>query len=163
MKRLLFTLGVLCSVIVLSCGAPKTTTTDAALVADLVHSKQYQISNSWLLPLRGRQINLIGNPNHIQINKDSVDIYLPYFGVRQMGGAYSGDAGIKFSGLMESYKISENSKNKSYEIEFETHGAEALSFFITVYQSGQTYTNVQSAERDNVSYRGVIAQLPDSP
>ncbi len=162
MKRLLFTLGVLCCVILFSCGTPKTMTTDIALVADLIHLRQYQITNSWLMPMRGRQINLIGNPNYIQIKNDSVEVFLPYFGVRQMGGAYSGDSGIKFSGLMDAYKISENSKKKSYEIEFETHGAETFTFFITIYQSGQTYTNVQSAERDNVSYRGVIAPLPDS-
>ncbi len=150
-------------VLVLGCTTSKSISeTENTSVARLVEARQYQITNSWLMPMRGRQINLIGNPNYIQIKNDSVEVFLPYFGVRQMGGAYSGDSGIKFSGLMEAYKISENSKKKSYEIEFETHGAETFTFFITIYQSGQTYTNVQSAERDNVSYRGVIAPLPDS-
>ena len=60
-----------------------------ASLEQIVDSRNFEVQNNWALPLRGNQINLIGNDNFIKFSNDSVSLFLPYFGVRQMAGGYN--------------------------------------------------------------------------
>lgn len=129
----------------------------------MVHNQGFEIENAWANPLRGNMINLIGNPNYIRFSKDSVDIFLPYFGERQSGGGY-GDrqGGIIYQGVPKRLSINEDEKEKNIMIRFNgQHGTEDLSFFIILYPDGNANTSVNSSQRDAISYRGDFKVLPE--
>ena len=84
----------------------------------LVSGGEFEVDNQWLYPLRGNQINLIGNPNYIRFYKDSVDVYLPYFGVRQFGGGYN-ESGINYSGKPKDFSMVIHDDIREIEISFD--------------------------------------------
>lgn len=130
----------------------------------LVNTGEYMIENQWALPLNGSMIDLIGNPNHIRVEADSVDIYLPYFGVRHSGGDYGGrDGGIKYEGPSENLTIKEDTGKERINIEFNVaKDNESYKFMITLFANGNVNTSVNSSARNSISYRGKIKSLPKS-
>lgn len=156
---------ILLSLLVLSaCGSGRNSGTEANLndyreLQELVSSRDFEIENEWAMPLRGSAINLIGNPNHIRFEGDSVDVYLPYFGVRHSGGGYGRtDGGIIYEGIVENLDIVENEERRNLVLKFEgQRGNENLQFFITLFPNGRAFTNVSSSQRDAISYQGTIS------
>lgn len=130
-------------------------------LSEVVDSRQFAIQNSWAMPLGGNQIDLIGNPNFIRFKGDSVDIFLPYFGVRHSGGTYgSGEGGIEYEGPLKRFSVSEN-EDKNIILKFEGEDdTENLNFTVTLYPSGRTHTSVNSSQRNSISYRGDLRELP---
>ena len=158
-------LGIL--LLIISCGVNKSKS-DAEDVQDfenfiaLVSSHQFEIENDWAVPLRLTTINLIGNSNFIRFKGDSVEVFLPYFGVRQSGGGYGADGGIKYEGPAENLKIVEDKSKNNILVKFEgRQGTEHLQFIITLFPKGNTSTSVNSSERDPISYWGNVRALPD--
>ena len=128
---------------------------------ELVSSGQFEIENNWVYPNNGGNINLIGNPNHIKFKKDSVDVYLPYFGVRHSGGSYGSDqGGIKYVGLAQNFQTKENPAKGNIEITFEAiENGESLDFRLTLYPNNNARTYVRSSQRTTISYEGKLSEL----
>ncbi|TDN89353.1 uncharacterized protein DUF4251 [Salegentibacter sp. 24] len=151
----LYILGFL--LILQSCGG----SADASKVSKtklLVDSMQFEIQHEWANPIIGGRINLIGNPNYIRFNKDSVDLFLPYFGERYSGGGYNSEGGIVYKGLIEDLDV--NTEDKNTQIKFSADkGTESLNFMITVYSEGSADTRVTSSDRSFISYQGQIDEL----
>lgn len=149
----------------ISCGGSKNTTEEDNFekLKNMVHYQRFEIENQWANPLRGNMIDLIGNPNYIRFSKDSVDIYLPYFGERQAGGGYgSRQGGIIYEGVPKDLTIKEDEKEKNIMLRFSgQRGTEDLRFFIILYPDGNTNTSVNSSQRDAISYRGDFSVLPE--
>ncbi|MBW2960765.1 DUF4251 domain-containing protein [Mesonia aestuariivivens] len=117
----------------------------------------FQIEHRWMNPLRGQQISLIGNPNFIKIYGDQVEVFLPYFGVRQFGGDYGTASGIEFEGVPENLEIIKNNEEE-YTINFKTSAkTEHYQFKITIYPNHNVHTHVTTSQRDNISYDGTIS------
>ncbi|MGB8703463.1 MAG: DUF4251 domain-containing protein [Gillisia sp.] len=154
-------LSLLVLVMVLSCGSATTSSQDAGQVSELLNSRHFEIENNWTLPLSGNRINLIGNPNHIRVMGDSVDVFLPYFGVRHSGGGYNSENGIVYKGIARDFNIVAHDTKNIYDLSFKgSQGGESLNFFITVYSNGNTNTSVNSSQRQSISYTGKIKDLP---
>lgn len=131
-------------------------------ISELIEGRKFEIENDWAVPLRGSNINLIGNPNSITFKNDSVEIYLPYFGVRQAGGGYSGEGGIKYSGPIKDLRFGSGDKKAMESIQFDANiRTENLRFFINIYPTGNTTTNVTSSQRDAIAYRGQIQKIKE--
>ncbi len=140
---------------------------------EFAESKELQIENQWANPMRANtvtfinnpnfnsgNVNLIGNPNYIKFKGDSVDIFLPYFGVRQMGGGFNDRGGIKFEGIPEDFKRTENEAKDYVRYEFMgREDSEIYQFYITLYANGNASTSVNSSQRDNISYTGKFSRL----
>lgn len=132
---------------------------DWQAVKSWVNGEEFEVEHQWLYPLRGNQINLIGNPNYIRMYKDSVDIFLPYFGVRQFGGGYN-ESGINYSGKPKDFSVTTDEATREIEITFEgNYKTEILNFKLNIYPSKTVRTYVQSSHRDNISYQGRIKEL----
>lgn len=125
---------------------------------DVVYNGEFEIENDWANPLSGSMIDIVGNPNYLRFENDSVDLFLPYFGVRHAGGNYGGrEAGIKYKGIAEDLQITEADDRSKIEIEFEAEeGTENYDFRITLFPNGNTSTFVSSSERNSISYRGTV-------
>ncbi len=150
---------ILVSVLSFSCGSSvnRDTAADENL-QQLISERHFEIENDWAMPLRGSQINLIGNTNYIRFKNDSVDLFLPYFGVRHTGGGYNSEGGIKYEGIARNLDFSQD-KDSNTVISFEgRRKSESLDFRIVLYPNMKAYTNVTSSERDPISYRGEVHQ-----
>ncbi|MCJ7757218.1 MAG: DUF4251 domain-containing protein [Gillisia sp.] len=150
----------------MSCGSTKDTgsSTDQQnfeQLRELVNSREFEIENDWAVPLRLTTINLIGNSNFIRFKGDSVEVFLPYFGVRHSGGGYGASGGIEYEGPAEDLSIEENMAKNNILIKFEgRQGSEHLQFIITLFTKGNTSTSVNSSDRDPISYWGNVKALP---
>lgn len=129
---------------------------------DLVSSRGFEIENDWANPVGGSNVNLIGNPNFIRFSGDSVEVYLPYFGVRHSGGGYGTKGGIKYEGLAKKLNIIENETKKNIELDFEAdQDGENLEFHIKLFANGSSFTFVNSSQRSTISYQGEFKSLPE--
>ena len=121
----------------------------------IVESRKWAAEFNWAIPLRGNQINLIGNDNFIRFSNDSVKLFLPYFGVRQMAGGYDPVAGFEYNGLAKEFEINKNKSDNSIEVYFETdQRTEELYYRLTLYAGGNARLRVSSNQRENISYTG---------
>ena len=129
---------------------------------NLVKSGDYVIENQWAIPLNGNMIDLIGNTNSIRFKGDSVDVYLPYFGVRHSGVGYGQrDGGIKYEGPVKDLKIKEDLSKERILVEFDAaNNNENFNFRITLFANGNVNTSVNSSGRNSISYRGKVRNLP---
>ena len=128
--------------------------------AELISSGAFEINNTWALPMSGGQVNLIGNTNYIKFKTDSVELFLPYFGVRYSGGGYNAEGGITYKGLAKNLESYRDEDKDRQVIKFEAKkGTENFTFRINVFPNGKTSTNVNSTQRSNISYRGEIKAL----
>lgn len=148
-----------------SCGISKDTNrADINSMEDLnelVNTMQFEIRHEYAQPMSSNQVDLIGNPNFIRFNGDNVDLFLPYFGVRYMGGDYgSREGGIEYEGLIENLDIEETDKNIMLNFEADEDG-ENYSFQITLFPNGRATTSVTSSERQSISYRGHVYNRSD--
>ncbi|MCM8570107.1 DUF4251 domain-containing protein [Gramella jeungdoensis] len=129
---------------------------------NLISSRDFQIENDWANPSGGGNINLIGNPNFIRFSGDSVEVYLPYFGVRHAGAGYGREGGIKYKGPAEDFNISENAEKKNIEVDFEgKQGGENLEFHIKLFANGSSFTSVNTSQRSTISYQGTVSRVEE--
>lgn len=137
---------------------------DASKVAEtkqLLGNREFEIQHEWANPMGGGRINLIGNPNFIRFKKDSVNLFLPFFGERFAGGGYNGEGGIVYNGPLKDLKISSENKD-SQVFKFSTRQeTEDLNFTITIFPEGKVNTRVNSSHRSFISYQGKVGELKE--
>tara|TARA_R110002050_G_scaffold233063_2_gene368768 strand:+ start:36125 stop:36673 length:549 start_codon:yes stop_codon:yes gene_type:complete len=176
MKLLSYSL-VIIAFIFISCGASKTSTTEAEIDAlnTLIKNRQFTIESNWVYPQvtnamqqvlnsgilqpgsASGSISLVGNTNFLTISGDSITSYLPYFGERQMQVDYGGqDSGIQFNGLVEDYKTVKN-KDQSYDIKFNAKSNnESFNVYIKLYTSLKSDMVLNGTSRFSIRYSGVV-------
>jgi len=123
-----------------------------------VKSQEFEIINQWADPQSGNNISLIGNTNYIRLEGETAEIFLPYYGVRHLGGGPGSEGGIKYEGLIENYKVEERMKQQDVLVSFEGRNEdnEHLKFLITLYPNGKANTSVTSSQRSSITYRGEL-------
>jgi hypothetical protein len=157
-------LSLAAAFLMIACGTQRNAANlqDFKDLRELVDSRQFEIQHEWASPLGGGMINLIGNPNHIRFKGDSIDVFLPYFGVRHAGAGYGREGGIRFEGVPSKLNVQENNQNKNIIINFQaSKETENLQFSITLFPNGSANTSVNSSQRSSISYRGEIRKLPE--
>lgn len=129
---------------------------------ELVSSRNFEIINTWAYPAGGGNINLIGNPNFIRFQGDSVEVYLPYFGERYSGAGYGGKGGIQFEGIIKNLEVKEQASKEDIILEFEGEQEnEKFEFTVWLYPNEVTRTSVNSSQRSVISYRGKISNTEE--
>ncbi len=123
------------------------------------------VLNSGLLPPGNSagQISLIGNPNHFKVMGDSVAIYLPYYGERQMGGGYNNNGpGIEFKGIPKRMKITKDEQKQRYTIQVEVKDeSENITFNIMLFPNFTSMINVNSSQRFSIRYSGSVKAISE--
>ena len=122
----------------------------------IVESGSYEYEALWANPMGSPRINLATNPNYLRYQKDSMDIFFPYFGVSQTVNTYNTrDIGINFSGSPQDYKVSYDDDKMRITIKFSGKSeSENLDFTIVVYGESSAKLNVSSSGRQSISYDG---------
>jgi hypothetical protein len=128
------------------------------LVED-IRDLEFEIENDWANPSQYSRVNLIGNPNRIKFEEDTVEVFLPFFGERYAGGGYNADGAIQFKGIPKELKIKEKPEKGAVELSFEgNRNTENLDFQITIFSNGVARTSVTSSQREHISYDGKLVE-----
>ncbi len=129
-------------------------------IKKMIDSKAFVFEGDWANPTRGTMINLIGNANYLKISKDSVDVYLPYFGVLHSAVNYGSGGGLKFNTLFKNYSVKYNDKKKRVRIKFESKNkSELFNMMLDVYGGGSASLSVSGSHRNSISYNGVVSEV----
>lgn len=164
-----------------SCGS----TEDAAnaslknqILDDLVAAKSFQIQSDWAQPMNtnamnsvassglllpgnsGTNISLIGNPNYLKVEGDTISAYLPFFGERQLTGGYGDKTAIEFKGIPDKLNISKNSKKNTYTLVFSIKDkTEVYNVTITLFNNLNSHIHLNSSQRNFIRYIGKVSEL----
>ncbi len=104
-------------------------------------------------PMSGRSIPLT-TPYGLQMKKDSVDVYLPYYG-RAYQIPYGGGEGLRFKAPVENY--SSKLKKDRYRITFEaTTSEDNFRFSVDLYDDGSANIHVTMRNRQPIHYTGQL-------
>lgn len=159
MKKHSLIIVVCLTLILISCGSAnqRTGSPEYGEMVEKVRDLEFSIENQWANPMKYNRVNLMGNPNHIIFEKDSVDLFLPFFGERHSGGGYAAEGAIKYEGPLKDLRIEEREDRGRIYIYFKgNHQSENFNFQITVFPNGNTNTSVTSSQRDQINYDGKI-------
>lgn len=175
MKILRFLLIGIIAFSAVRCGTKQSALQQGKLVNKLIEKDTFEIQAQWAMPLNANligqigllppgsapgNISLQGNGNYFRKMGDSLSIYLPYFGERQLAGNIYGSnnsSGIVFNGKPESNKYKFNSRKKSHEYIFEiTNQTESFRVLLIIYENLSTRTTINSSHRTTISYTGNI-------
>lgn len=132
-------------------------------IKNLIDGKVYEFEASWTTSSQGARVNLMSRSNSLRVRNDSVDVDLSYFGVLHSGAAaMSGQAGVKYKGLMDDYQTEINAKKSSITIKFKTKKSpDYFQFIMTVFQSGNTTLSVSSNARSSSKYDGTTRAIKE--
>lgn len=152
------------TVVLSSCSGTKTIDADSKHVNDvedfrnlqkIVKDKNFTVTSDWAYPLGGSRVNLIGNPNFVTFEKDSVKTFLPYFGVVQVVANYGGGGGISFEGVPKSYKVIPLKNKNNVLIKFDiSNKTENFEVLVTLFPNKSARISVNSGYRNSISYSG---------
>ena len=170
--------------LIFSCSSSKKTSFTAEQKDEfhkLVQSKSFKITAKWANPLATQSMNavanagllapgntinridLTGTASFLEVKGDSVSANLPYYGERQIAGAYNSSAiGIQFNGLAKDFKMSYNEKREAYEMQFlATHKTEVFNINAVLFINNAATIYVNSSQRLAINYQGTFKKQQD--
>nr|WP_299170769.1 DUF4251 domain-containing protein [uncultured Allomuricauda sp.] len=133
-------------------------------IKQLILSKAYYFEANRVSPIGFGTIDLTGNSNYLKIFNDSVDVYLPYFGVRYTAVGLGESGGIEFTELIEDYTVRYNDDKKRISIDLKAiHQGESFDIQLIIYKNGSTWVMVRSSSRRGIGYWGNIQMDEQGP
>jgi hypothetical protein len=158
MKKVLVSMVLACSawVMLSGCASPEERAAraaeQAAKVTAALKARDYKISVDRMFPMKGSSKS-VSYGYSVEVRNDSLISYLPY-----IGGAYNvpygGGKGLNFKERISSYKESQKN-NGQRQIEINVINEEdTYVYTLKVYDNGSSSIDVQSRQRDHISYSG---------
>jgi hypothetical protein len=131
----------------------------AAEIKQLIESPNYAFQATYMYPNGGGQRYLTSTYD-VTVSRDTVDSYLPYFGVVYSGAGYgsSSDNGVKFTSTKFNY-TADVKKDGSYQISIkptDTNGTTQM--LLDVFPNGNANLSVISINRERIRYDGYIKE-----
>ena len=124
----------------------------AKKVKAALDSKTFKISVNRMNPMRGASKS-VSYGYSVEVRNDSLISHLPYFG-RAYNVPYGGGNGLSFSAPIDSYRDTPK-KNDLREIEIHlTNDEDTYTYYIKVFDNGSSSIDVQSRQREGISYSG---------
>ena len=165
----------------ISCSSSKTNATaeQIAQLDELMATKSFRIESQWALPQATRsmialqnsgilapgdsasRISLIGNPNFLELNGDSINSYLPYYGEVQMVSNRNGSGSIELKNTIEDYELSK-ADNNSYTLKFQARSKnESFNVMIQLFPNLNTEISLNGTKRFPIRYTGNVSSISD--
>ena len=110
-------------------------------------------------PQIGRTRSGLTGVNEARYTKDSLIVYLPYF-----GRLYSGSEAMNSRGPLDftstSFEVVKEKKNDSWTITIKPKDHSPVqSMYFTLYENGSAQLNVTLTNRSPISYTGVVGKV----
>ena len=126
----------------------------AAKVKIALTERQYKIGINRMYPMKGSSKSVSAS-YAVEVRNDSLISYLPYIG-RAYQVPYGGGKGLNFSERIGSYQESQTKKGlRRIEIGVKNE-EDTYSYYIDVFDNGNTSIAVQSREREPISFSGMM-------
>jgi len=105
-------------------------------------------------------ISLVGTPNYLRVNNDSVSAYLPYYGNRHIGVKLGSNTGaVQFNTVAKNYSSEYNESKNQTTIQFEAKDdTEVYNVTISIFSNLTTNITINSSQRSSIGYDGVISK-----
>lgn len=133
---------------------------DARYAMPLASQAYISASNMGFTMARGNSptnINLTGDGYYLQMDGDSVEIYLPYFGTRENITNYNNQGSIDIKASIEEFK--ERRTPKGHEMEFfAREGYERFRLILMVFPNEQSQLSLFSPQRNVIRYAGKLRE-----
>ena len=133
---------------------------EAAAVKELVESQNFVFQANYMYPMGGGQRYLNVSYYDLEVGKDTVTAFLPYFGVAYSGAGYnnSEDNGIKFTSTKFSYDKVVKSNGTSVITIKPQDTRTTNQMIMTVSPNGRADLSVISNNRQRIRFDGIIKQ-----
>ena len=126
----------------------------ARKVTAALDKRSYKISINRILPMRGASKS-VSYGYSVEVRNDSLFSYLPYFG-RAYQVPYGGGKGLTFDAPINHYQESKmNNGSRQIDIVIKNEEDE-YSYHLSVFENGSSSIDVQSRQRDPISYSGEV-------
>jgi len=138
----------------MSCTTAKIAPEIKESVQRKIESKDFTVTFNQAIPTRMKPVYLTSEYT-LTISGDSATVFLPYYGVAYSAPYNSGEGGIKYQkNPVIDYKITPRNKG-GWDINFQLQSAYYHDkFFLTIFENGKSYLQVNSNERDGISFNG---------
>ncbi len=129
---------------------------DSTIKASL-DNKRFTFSPTTMMPSSGKSRQITSSGYSLQVKgSDTLVAYLPYVGRSYNAPINSSDAGINFTSTEFTYTVGKGKKN-SYQVVMVTKDRMYnATFTLTVYDNGSAYLNVNSSDKQSISYNGDV-------
>lgn len=139
-----------------SCKVIKSDIENVDKISKSIENKLFTVSFNYVNPMRMQSIALTSEYT-LTIKGDSAFAYLPYYGVVHTAPFNMSDGGIKFASAMQKLDKRLNKKHDGWEIRFKIDKPEYhYNLHLTVYKNGSSTLQVNSYDKDPISYFGEI-------
>ncbi|MGY4536324.1 hypothetical protein ACVW0P_000731 [Mucilaginibacter sp. UYNi724] len=132
----------------------------AAEIKELIDAKNYVFQANYMYPM-GSGSRYLTSPYDLAVSPDTVEAYLPYFGVAYSGVGYNSneDNGIKFKSTKFDYTTTGLQKNGSYIIRIKTNDTRnATQMLLQVFKNGNADLSVISQNRQQIRFTGYLVE-----
>ena len=126
----------------------------------LVASNAWQFDARQMMPSSGKSRSLTTSYN-IVVNDKQLSCYLPYFGRAYRAEYGSAESPLIFKSEIFDYKV-ENEKKGAWLIRFKTSNKnDKLDFTLHISENGSTSLNINSTDRQPISFHGDLVEIEE--
>jgi len=156
-KMLLLMTGV---ILFASCGPAKTAAEiehEAAIVQQKMQDLNFTFEADYVHPVGFRTQTL--TPGYdVKVSKDSLDVYLPYFGRLYRAPFDMREGGLKFVSTKFDYNVQEDKKPGHWMVQMVTRDLDRrVILYFDIWSNGKTTLQVMDENRQTINYSGNIS------
>lgn len=136
----------------------KATSVKKVPIENLLRSRHFMFTAQNANPMRG-PVRALTTPYELKITGDSLQCDLPYYGQVYSLPINPNQNVLEFLSTKFSYSLSIHRMGR-YELNIQPRdNQEVQQLNFTVYENGSAYLNVNFANRDAITFNGIIQQL----
>lgn len=126
--------------------------------SELLSGQMWQFDANQMIPAKGKSKSLTTSYN-VVVKKGNVKSYLPYFG-RAYSVPYGGtDSPMVFDSAIEKYNVTDGKKGNKIVKFSAKNKNDNVEFTFTISTNGSASLNVNSTNRQHISYYGDLVPL----
>lgn len=127
------------------------------LLKNLIQSNSFVFEAEKVNPMGGAYIDVKGEGDFLEIKRDSVNTFLPYFGVLHNSSGFNGSGAIKINNIIENYKVQYNDTKRKICVKLKGYkNMEAFEIILDIYKSGAASLSIYGSNRSHINYYGII-------
>ncbi len=123
-------------------------------VSKALESKHYTVSIQMMYPSRGGAKSVTSDYS-LEVKGDTLVSYLPYIG-RAYNVPYGGGKGLNFTAPIKHYEATKDNKGRTRVVILTDNEEDLITYYLEVWDTGQTTIDVQSREREPINYSGEV-------
>ena len=144
----------------ISCGSTKQTAEQQQqqkILSEKIQSQHYRFIASFVVPRGEFQPRYLTSEYDLKISNDSVEAYLPYFGVAYQAPVDLVGGGIKFVSRKFDYSIIPGKKAGNWIVNIRTRDQlNEVILRLNIWENGNADLDVMDTSRQSISFRGKV-------